>query len=198
MTAYHVWVLSPRTLARVGGGYGEATRERIRNWRKKLRLSRDIRVGEKAAIEPFVTGNVVDVGCGARKTFRGSIGIDRYGYGERIVEYGRRVSVANHKSSASSLPFKDETMDTVIASHVLEHIGDTREALSEWLRILKPGGHLCLLIPDARWTAGRDPTHVHEWTSEDFRREWADRYHTVQFDTLHNYWSFDWVVEKQR
>ena len=43
---------------------------------------------------------------------------------------------------------KNETLDFVHSSHCLEHMVNPHTALNNWLRILKPGGHLVCLIPD--------------------------------------------------
>lgn len=45
------------------------------------------------------------------------------------------------------LPFEDGTVDTVYASHTLEHIPNPVEAIQEWFRVLKVGGHLVLAVP---------------------------------------------------
>ena len=52
--------------------------------------------------------------------------------------------------AAKPLPFKDNTFDVIYASHVLEHIPwyKTEEVLTEWIRILKPGGQLEVWVPD--------------------------------------------------
>jgi len=42
----------------------------------------------------------------------------------------------------------DNTFDFVHSSHCLEHMLNARNALENWVRILKPGGHLVCLIPD--------------------------------------------------
>ncbi len=42
----------------------------------------------------------------------------------------------------------DNTFDFVHSSHCLEHMRNVENALSNWLRILKPGGHLICIIPD--------------------------------------------------
>jgi SAM-dependent methyltransferase len=42
----------------------------------------------------------------------------------------------------------DEILDFVHSAHCLEHLVDPQVALSNWLRVLKPGGHLICLIPD--------------------------------------------------
>jgi SAM-dependent methyltransferase len=41
-----------------------------------------------------------------------------------------------------------ETFDFVYSSHTLEHMQNATEALSNWFRILKPGGHLIISVPD--------------------------------------------------
>ena len=48
------------------------------------------------------------------------------------------------------LPFKDNTFEVVYASHILEHVPWylTHQSLAEWVRILKPGGHLEVWVPD--------------------------------------------------
>jgi SAM-dependent methyltransferase len=52
------------------------------------------------------------------------------------------------KASATSLPFKDQSFDIVAAYQVLEHISEPKQALAEMLRVLKPGGMLCVVGPN--------------------------------------------------
>ena len=42
----------------------------------------------------------------------------------------------------------DDTFDFVHSSHCLEHMRNPATALRNWLRILKPGGHLICIVPD--------------------------------------------------
>lgn len=42
----------------------------------------------------------------------------------------------------------DGSLDFVHSSHCLEHMVDPRVALANWLRILRPGGHLICIVPD--------------------------------------------------
>jgi SAM-dependent methyltransferase len=42
----------------------------------------------------------------------------------------------------------DDSFDFVHSSHCLEHLADPQEALRNWIRILKPGGYLIVLVPD--------------------------------------------------
>jgi SAM-dependent methyltransferase len=45
------------------------------------------------------------------------------------------------------LPFASGTFDLVVASHVLEHIGDDVSAIQEIHRVLRPGGVAVLPVP---------------------------------------------------
>lgn len=57
-----------------------------------------------------------------------------------------------------NLPFEDGSVDRVIATHVLEHVPDPVAALTEWTRVLKPGGVLSLILPSdpgMAWRFGR-------------------------------------------
>lgn len=42
----------------------------------------------------------------------------------------------------------DQAFDFLYSSHCLEHLRDPREALTNWLRVVKPGGHLVVQVPD--------------------------------------------------
>jgi 2-polyprenyl-3-methyl-5-hydroxy-6-metoxy-1,4-benzoquinol methylase len=47
-----------------------------------------------------------------------------------------------------ALGFHPETFDVVILNEVLEHVDDQDKALTEVMRVLKPGGHLFLFSPN--------------------------------------------------
>jgi ubiquinone/menaquinone biosynthesis C-methylase UbiE len=51
------------------------------------------------------------------------------------------------KGSATSMPFADESFQTVISNSVLEHIRDVDAAVSEISRVLKPGGEFAMTTP---------------------------------------------------
>lgn len=59
---------------------------------------------------------------------------------------------------ATALSFADNSFDRVIAAHVLEHLYKPHEVLREWVRVLKPGGTLSLVLPcdpGVMWRLGR-------------------------------------------
>lgn len=52
--------------------------------------------------------------------------------------------------SADKLPFDDESVDEILAEHLIEHLTfyDFNKTMYEWTRVLKPGGVLILEFPD--------------------------------------------------
>lgn len=48
------------------------------------------------------------------------------------------------------LPYANNSIDEIRASHILEHFGHTESiaVLQEWARVLKPGGELKIAVPD--------------------------------------------------
>ena len=61
----------------------------------------------------------------------------------------RQLEGVDHISEAYPMPFEDDTFDLVYSSHVLEHFkkAETQSIVSEWVRILKPGGIIRLSVP---------------------------------------------------
>jgi SAM-dependent methyltransferase len=58
--------------------------------------------------------------------------------------YAKDVMV---KMDLCDIQFADNCFDAIICNHVLEHIVDDRKAMSELLRVLKPGGWAILQAP---------------------------------------------------
>ncbi|MFZ9483728.1 MAG: class I SAM-dependent methyltransferase, partial [Ilumatobacteraceae bacterium] len=55
--------------------------------------------------------------------------------------------VAALQGDATRLPFDDASFDRVITSEVLEHIQDDVAAISELVRVLRPGGTFACTVP---------------------------------------------------
>ena len=47
----------------------------------------------------------------------------------------------------TAIPFPENTFDVVLCNHVLEHIPDDRQAMSELYRVMKPGAWAILQVP---------------------------------------------------
>ncbi len=54
------------------------------------------------------------------------------------------------------LPFVNESLDFVLASHVLEHLPDPIKALEEWFRVVRSGGYIFMIVPHKERTFDRD------------------------------------------
>ena len=67
----------------------------------------------------------------------------------RYVSGDLASSLAALRTDITTLCFRDESFDVVICNHVLEHIPDDRRAMSEIIRVLKPGGWAILQVPIA-------------------------------------------------
>lgn len=49
-------------------------------------------------------------------------------------------NLATHEVDITKVPFKDNSFDLIICSHVLGHVPDEHKGLTELFRVLKPGG----------------------------------------------------------
>lgn len=108
---------------------------------------------------------IIDIGCGeGRHTIKACqqqdticVGAD-YGF-DPLVETRNKLnfhksindlncrSVDLSRMDATRLPFKDNSFDVVICSEVLEHIPEDKQAMSELVRIVKPGKTLAVSVP---------------------------------------------------
>lgn len=97
-------------------------------------------------------GLLLDIGCGARKVSPRFVGVDCLPKGSPVPGTPGLLSVADVTADALSLPYGDGLVDFVSSCHVLEHIANPVDALREWARVLKSGGHMVTLVPDYRYT----------------------------------------------
>lgn len=106
------------------------------------------------------------VGTEVRKTFARYMRdgfFDKYLSGRNILDIGYKgysddahpifphaigVDLEYPGYDGRTLPFPDQSQDAVFASHTLEHISDYRQAIGEWFRVLRIGGHLVIAVPD--------------------------------------------------
>ncbi len=70
---------------------------------------------------------------------------------------------------------EDNQYDFLHSSHCLEHMMDVREAMANWIRIVKPGGFLIITVPDedlyemGNWPSKFNPDH--KWTFTIMKKE---------------------------
>ena len=86
-----------------------------------------------------------------------------------------------------NLPFPDDFFEAVLASDIVEHfpISITDNLISEWSRVLKPGGKILFRTPNLKWAAeiylsGRNAEFVsyHIFGGQDYK----ENFHYVMFD----------------
>jgi SAM-dependent methyltransferase len=102
----------------------------------------------KRRLGRFCKGSGLDLGCGGDLITRHAIGVD-------LPEpYNMVGSWPIHlRGDARKLHwFVDACLDFVFSSHLLEDFPteETEAVLREWLRVLKPGGHLIIYGPDEK------------------------------------------------
>ncbi len=104
-------------------------------------------------VRVLLRGEGLDVGCGDDPVLPH---VERF---DKADGDANRLSAYVHKS-----------YDFIFASHVLEHLSDPLAALRDWLGLLKPGGHLIVVVPDEDlYEQGRFPSvfnddHKHTFT----------------------------------
>jgi SAM-dependent methyltransferase len=54
---------------------------------------------------------------------------------------------ARHAMDMADIKFSDQSIDLVIANHVLEHVPDDQKALREMFRVLRKGGFALITVP---------------------------------------------------
>lgn len=55
--------------------------------------------------------------------------------------------IADYHFDIHEISFEDNSFDMVLCNHVLEHVTDDRKVISEFLRVLRPGGFAILQVP---------------------------------------------------
>ncbi len=62
-----------------------------------------------------------------------------------LAELRKKVAVEVIEAFAEDIPLPDATADFLSMGYALRHVGNLDKALSEYLRVLKPGGKVCLM-----------------------------------------------------
>jgi len=62
-----------------------------------------------------------------------------------LAELCKKVTVETIEGFAEAIPLPDGQIDFVSMGYALRHVGNLDQAFSEYLRVLKPGGKVCLM-----------------------------------------------------
>ena len=121
-------------------------------------------------LEPILGDTIVlDLGCGGQKLHPKMVGVDIRRNGQvGVGANADKPAVPDMEADVLDLPLKDQSVDGILAKHLLEHVLDPIKALYEWKRVLKPDGKLVVLCPDYRYceAISVDPSHVHAFTPD--------------------------------
>lgn len=104
----------------------------------------------------YLSGVGIDVGCGDDCLYTP--------YGS-VTPWDKAQGDAQYLES-----IKDESLDFVYSSHCLEHVRDVTTALKSWVRALKPGGYLYIVVPDYQiyekccWPSKFNSDHKHSFS----------------------------------
>lgn len=110
----------------------------------------------------WLVGRGIDVGCGPDP-----LTPEDFPKITEVVPYDRELG---HQDGQFLPEIKDAEFDFVHSSHCLEHLVNTRSALTNWLRVLKPGGFIVCTIPEeflyefGRWPSQYNPDHKISFT----------------------------------
>ena len=157
----------------------------------------------RGRLERFCVGDGADLGFGGDPITPTAIRMDMPNQYGTVGKY----PVQLRGDAADLFWFRDNTLDYVFSSHLLEDFQDTESVLREWLRVIKPGGHLIIFCPDEqrfrahcnRTGQPYNPHHVHAHFSLAHVRNLLERIGGTRL-VLENpdvdSYSWDLVVEK--
>jgi glycosyltransferase involved in cell wall biosynthesis len=147
-------------------------------------------------IAPFVGHHVLEAGCGIGNLTELLLDSERLIATDFDPFYLEMINRRyGHLENFRSVPMDltraedyarlgDERLDTIICLNVLEHIETDRAVLGHFYRLLAPGGHAIILVPQHPWLyspADRSLGHVRRYT----RQELSDKLHEAGFDVVH-------------
>lgn len=129
-------------------------------------------------------GKLLDVGCGDGGYLAQMRDLGWEVEGVEVdplaVKQARKLNLPVYLGALEQKRFENNLFDAVIINHVIEHVHDPLKVLKECYRILKPGGKLVVITPNARsiahcwfgeyWWQLDPPRHLHLFTSDALKK----------------------------
>lgn len=125
-------------------------------------ISMQRRVMDSRFARRYFVGNGIDVGGGADPL---ALYVELFPLMRNVINYDYPQGDAQKLANVD-----DASFDFLFSSHCLEHLRDPFEALSNWIRVVKPGGHLVIDVPDEDlyeqgvWPSTFNPDHKLTYT----------------------------------
>lgn len=131
-----------------------------------------------AQLADLEKGKMLEVGCGGGELLQS---MNKWGWQTEGIDFdpvavknARQKGLEVHLGDLGSQRYPDNMFDVVISSHVIEHVPNPNAWVSEGLRILKPGGRMVIVTPNAAswghsvfkkfWRGLEPPRHLHVFT----------------------------------
>ena len=135
-------------------------------------------------LPPVTGGRMLEVGCGAGDSLAAlrALGWDVEGldFDPAAVEVARARGLPAREGDLLAQQYPAASFDAVAMAHVIEHLPDPVAVLAEARRILKPGGRLVAITPNAdslahqrfgrAWRGLEPPRHLQVFTPAALRR----------------------------
>ena len=125
-------------------------------------------------IKQFIVSPSLEVGCGSNRLPGVDVAVDKTEPGTFGTEGSQYMHFckADYQAMMDDLPFGDNSFASVLSRHVIEHHPDPAAVLTEWFRVLAPGGVVAIITPDldayedAETVLALDPTHEHVFSRD--------------------------------
>jgi len=122
---------------------------------------------EFLAMEKYCRGLGFDIGVGTNRLSPTVLSTDWYPHKDADLIWNCAPEPVDNNRYFVPYPFREDRFDFIFASHVLEdfHPDIIQHVFDEWLRMIKPGGYLIILIPDME--GKRYPDWDEKFTADD-------------------------------
>lgn len=97
---------------------------------------------------PLLKGELLDFGCGAKPYESLFLNVSKYiGTDIENESHDHSNEIIDFYYDGTTLPFENESFDSIFSSEVLEHVPDMEKSLKELNRVLKRDGQILITVP---------------------------------------------------
>lgn len=125
----------------------------------------------------YVGGNLLEIGCGVgrgteilmdKSESYTAVDKNKDLLDELSVEYPQAKFIFSNVPPFEGIG--DNTYDSIVSFHVIEHIADHERFVEEIYRVLKPGGTALISTPNRNLRIARNPWHIREYTWQELKQ----------------------------